>query len=97
MVEVLADNRTGRDEFAQYKQECNLLVDKFLSENEGEAEKLYRPTLEAYEKERQASYDTYISGEETATFAFLQGLPNVARKEKPDKIGGTRRHSNEVR
>ena len=68
IVEVPADNRTGRDEFARYKQECNLIVDRFLAENEDEADDLYRPILEDYEKERQASYNKYISGEDTASF-----------------------------
>ena len=75
MVEVEADSRTGRDEFAQYKEECHHKIDTFLVERAAEANELYLPYLERHEKELQASRADYMSGEGTATFckkcAFL--------------------------
>ncbi len=74
-VELRVSGNTGRDENARYRQGLSKVFDDFLNAHTEEVEQRYTAVLAVYEQERRASYDTYISGEGTATFckkcAFL--------------------------
>ena len=75
-VEMPINNRTEKGEYDKYRQEVLFpAFDDFVDAHQDIVEQRYTATLAEYEQERRASYDTYISGEGTATFcrkcAFL--------------------------
>lgn len=67
-VELRVSGTTGKDEYARYRQGLSEAFDDFHVAHADEVEQRYRAVLADYEQERQASYETYISGEGTATF-----------------------------
>jgi hypothetical protein len=75
MVEVEVSSRTGREEYAQYKQESQKAFEKFRATHSAFIEERYAPVMAEYLKEQEASDRRYMSGEGTATFckkcAFL--------------------------
>jgi len=81
MVEVEVSSRTGKEEYAQYKQESQKAFEKFKATHGAVIEERYAPLMAEYLKEREASDHGYMSGEGTATFckkcAFLWDMKEM--------------------
>ena len=80
-VEVEVDSRNGKDEYNQYIQDRRDVYTDFQITHADAVAQRYGAALADYEKERQASYEEYVSGEGTATFckkcAFLWDIKEM--------------------
>ena len=69
LVEIPINNRTEKGDYDRYRQEVLFpAYDDFVDAHQDIVEQRYAAVLADYEQERQVSYDTYVSGEGTATF-----------------------------
>jgi hypothetical protein len=80
-VEVEVDSRNGKDEYNRYIQDRRDVYTDFQITHADVVEQRYGAALADYEKEKQASFDHYISGDGTLTFckkcAFLWDMKEM--------------------
>ena len=67
-VDVQVNSKTGKEEYAKYKESRHKFFNDFKAQHRDVIVQRYGSALGDYKKERQNSYDKYVSGEGTARF-----------------------------